>query len=685
MYPKEEPQPAGLLSSITLRPYQKQSLAFMIDLERSTQPETAGRVSGRTVRGGWLCDEMGMGKTAVVTALCLANPPLTLHLGPAPGGKAAMGGGGSSSSSSSSNSTTLKLTLVIVSNTLVKQWEDEVKRFAPSLRVHSLYQGAGEGRAAALANLSEVDVLITTPHAKWPAELCSDTGTKHIHRLIVDESHLLGGKSWKAQQGKLLRVPANHVWCVTGTPFSAGLPDLDYQARLLGHWSDGMHLSVKMKGVNKISEMSQAQLAQYMLPGGSMSSIGKLSSEELVAELRTLMIRHVKAQRIGGEVALALPDASSETVWLQMSADEKLLYGLHACYDGKPEWSKLVTLSKKDLHKLDELEGGLTRRRDATCHAYSAKAVAARGDIEKNTNPARAAACAAFLRMHTKGKPGTDRNGEVDQDSQWKVKPEACTKYQALLDDMATLRQRERQCKVVVFTSRSRVQQELVELVKASPKAGASTWTIFEFNRDTPPLRRHRLIHDFQHGSTDKPCVFIVTYETAAVGITLTAATRVYLMEPAIDPAQARRTLRTRTHRTCAQPTDPNTQGLRPVDSRPRVRPPRMWRRRRRRRGASIGSARPRRSTSSASPSRTPSTRPSPRCTTRSRAAPSSSSTESSRPRRFSTSSTTAWRARTRSTPTPAAPPSACACATSTNARRRSASATMMAAPTRSA
>jgi SNF2 family DNA or RNA helicase len=615
VYPKEEPQPAGLLSSITLRPYQKQSLAFMIDLERSTQPETAGRVGGRTVRGGWLADEMGMGKTAVVTALCLANPP-----GPVPGGKAVVGGSGGGGSSSST--TTLKLTLVIVSNTLVKQWEDEVKQFAPSLRVHSLYQGAGEGRAAALANLSQVDVLITTPHAKWPAELCSETATKRIHRLVVDESHLLGGKSWKAQQGKLLRVPANHVWCVTGTPFSAGLPDLDYQARLLGHWSDGMHLSVKIKGVNKVSEMTQAQLAQYMLPGGSLRSIGKLSSEEVVAELRTLMIRHVKAQRIGGEVALALPDASSETVWLQMSADEKLLYGLHACYDGKPEWSKLVTLSKKDLHKLDELERGLTRRRDATCHAYSAKAVASGGDIEGSTDPARAAACAAFLRMHTKGTPATDRLGEVDDDSKWKVKPEACTKYQALLDDMATLRQRERQCKVVVFTSRSRVQQELVELVKASPKVGASTWTIFEFNRDTPPLRRHRLIHDFQHGSTNKPCVFIVTYETAAVGITLTAATRVYLMEPAIDPAQAFRTLRSRTPHLCPA-TDPNTQDLRPVYSRLRVRPPRTWRRRRRRRGASTGSARPRRSTSSASPSKIPSTRPLPRCTIRSRAAPS--------------------------------------------------------------
>ena len=366
VYPKEEPQPAGLLSSITLRPYQKQSLAFMIDLERSTRPETAGRVDGRTVRGGWLCDEMGMGKTAVVTALCLANPPA------APGGKAAAGGSGGGSSSTS----TLKLTLVIVNNTLVKQWEDEVRRFAPSLRVHSLYQGAGEGRAAALANLGQVDVLITTPHAKWTDQLCRYG--QYIHRLIVDESHLLGGRSWKGVLYKFLRVRADHTWCVTGTPFSAGLPDLDYQARLLGHWTDGMRLSAK---------------------------IHRLSNEELVAELRTLMIRHVKAQRIGGEVALALPDASSETVWLQMSADEKLLYALHACYDGKPEWSKLVTLSNNELHKLDELERGLTRRRDATCHAYSAKAVAKDGKVEANRDPTRAAACAAFLRMHTKGTP----------------------------------------------------------------------------------------------------------------------------------------------------------------------------------------------------------------------------------------------------------------------------------------
>ena len=485
----------------------------MIDLERSTQPETAGSVGGRTVRGGWLCDEMGMGKTAVVTALCLANPPAASE------GKAVVTGGNSSSAS------TLKLTLVIVNNTLVKQWEDEVKRFAPALRVHSLYQGAGQGRAAALRNLEQVDVLITTPHAKWPVEL-GENSSMHIHRLIIDESHLLGGKSWKGLTYKFLRIRANHVWCVTGTPFSAGLPDLDSQARLLGHWTSGAYLSTK---------------------------INNCSNEQLVTLLRTLMIRHVKAQRIGVEIALALPDASSETMWLQMSSDEQLLYTLHACYDGKPAWSGLITHVRNTPHKLEELEHGLSRRRDATCHVYSARAVAKNGDVENNCDPMRAAVCAAFLRMHTKGTPavttskGTPMTNEDNEDSKWKVRPEKCTKYQALLDDMAALREREPQCKVVVFTSRSRVQQDLVALIKTSPKAGAENWSIFEFNRDTPPLRRHRRIHDFQNSVTDKPCVFVVTYETAAVGITLTAATRVYLMEPAIDPAQACHTLPTQT------------------------------------------------------------------------------------------------------------------------------------------
>lgn len=61
---------------------------------------------------------------------------------------------------------------------------------------------------------------------------------------------------------------------------------------------------------------------------------------------------------------------------------------------------------------------------------------------------------------------------------------------------------------------------------------------IFEFNAKTAPTARHKRIKDFQGGGGDGAKVFIVTYRTAAVGITLTAANRVYLFEPALDPAQ---------------------------------------------------------------------------------------------------------------------------------------------------
>lgn len=50
MYPEEAPAPRGLANCL-LRPYQKQSLAFMLNLEKASAADS------RAPRGGWLCDE----------------------------------------------------------------------------------------------------------------------------------------------------------------------------------------------------------------------------------------------------------------------------------------------------------------------------------------------------------------------------------------------------------------------------------------------------------------------------------------------------------------------------------------------------------------------------------------------------------------------------------------------------
>ena len=69
VYPWEEAEPQGLLPGTQLRPYQKQSLAFMLDVERSTDPQLLGlrkkgdcdsrvnAIQDHSVRGGLLCDE----------------------------------------------------------------------------------------------------------------------------------------------------------------------------------------------------------------------------------------------------------------------------------------------------------------------------------------------------------------------------------------------------------------------------------------------------------------------------------------------------------------------------------------------------------------------------------------------------------------------------------------------------
>jgi SNF2 family DNA or RNA helicase len=187
---------------------------------------------------------------------------------------------------------------------------------------------------------------------------------------------------------------------------------------------------------------------------------------------------------------LSLPEADSATVWLTMTPDER------ACYD---QQRKYWSFPYGEMHRL-RFEMSQAKLRQACSHYYWT----AQG-VEQ-----------AHARLAALG-------------------PSNFTKFKALLDDLAILRASDAHMHAVVFTSSVKCHDALVALLKQK------SFVVCGFKGGDNSSKRDEAIRTFQASLKDvskaKPTVFVVTTKAGSVGVTLTAASRVYMMEPALDPA----------------------------------------------------------------------------------------------------------------------------------------------------
>jgi hypothetical protein len=245
--------PASL--NATLRPYQRKGLSWLAFLD--------------SVRmGALLADDMGLGKTVQLLAL----EAMLRERGRRPP------------------------TLIVAPLSVLGNWQREIERFTPTLRVR-----VHHGSERSLDSVADL-VLTTYQVAVRDVELLS---TAVWDRVVLDEAqHVKNSASETARA--LRRIPARHRVALTGTPVENRLTDL---------WSIMDFLNPGLLGPASIFR------ARYSVP------IERFGDEAAAARLRRV-IRPLVLRRLKTDEAVIsdLPEKFERTQWCNLTVEQATLY-----------------------------------------------------------------------------------------------------------------------------------------------------------------------------------------------------------------------------------------------------------------------------------------------------------------------------------------------------------------------
>ena len=253
----EETQLHGLNDGVQLREYQQQGVQWLQFLKRHQL-------------GGILADDMGLGKTLQVIAF-LANARQREQAGP---------------------------TLIVCPTSLVSNWQNEMSKFASSIKVTTIF---GSARVEQLQHLAQADCILTTyPLLKRDIAYYAPL---YFENIILDEAQYI--KNDSAQVTRLVkRLNAQFNLCLSGTPIENNLFELksllDFaMPSLLG---------------------SQTHFKEHF-----QTPIERDADVERANELKSLILPFI-LRRTKAEVAQELPPKTELIKEFEFEAEQKELY-----------------------------------------------------------------------------------------------------------------------------------------------------------------------------------------------------------------------------------------------------------------------------------------------------------------------------------------------------------------------
>ena len=385
--------------------------------------------------GGILADDMGLGKTVQALAM------LEYYKSKEGGIKA----------------------IVVCPTTLIYNWENELKKFTPSLtwRIHH-----GSMRTRDVAELQSANVIITTY-----GTLRSDIQVLlkiNYDYVVLDESQAIKNPASKVTKAACLLNAKNRV-CMSGTPLQNNTFDIFAQMNFLN------------PGLLGSMEFFRNEFA---------TPIDKFGEQEQKDHLRKLLFPFI-LRRTKEQVAKDLPEKTETILFCEMDPEQRKIYD---AYRNSYRDKIMGTIDQQGIDKsqLTILQGLMKLRQICDSPAIL-------NEEEKYPNHS--------IKLDELTREITENIGEH---------------------------------KALIFSQ----FLGMLALIKAKLEEEGIAYEYFDGSTNIND--RQKAIDNFQNG--DKSRVFLISLKAGGVGLNLTAADYVYIVDPWWNPAVEQQAI-DRTHR----------------------------------------------------------------------------------------------------------------------------------------
>ncbi|XP_041668847.1 helicase-like transcription factor [Cheilinus undulatus] len=457
-----------------------------------------------------------------------------------------------------------RATLIIAPLSVLSNWLDQFEQHVRSNVKLNVYLYYGSERNRSKKFLSSQDVVITTYNI-----LSSDFGNKSpLHginwlRIVLDEGHII--RNPNAQMSKaVLDLKAQRRWILSGTPIQNSVKDL---------WMLLAFLRLKPFNVREWWN----RVIQRPVTQGDRAGL-----QNLQTLVKCITLRRTKSSVVNGRPLVSLPEKTVCVEQVELSQSEREEYELarregqntirryvaegtilrnyadvlvilmrlrqYCCHPdllAKISSDLAASATPAELRErlIQKLRLVLASGSDEECsvcldsvrlpvithcaHVYCRPCIAQVISTEKET--ARCPLCRSEIKTNELVEfPQEELEEEKSVSSEkWRTS----SKVQALMGNLLRLRCEDSSIKCLVVSQFTRF---LTILETPLREHGFS---FVRLDGSLSQKKRTQVIQEFQSSAADGPSIMLLSLKAGGVGLNLTAASHVFLMDPAWNPA----------------------------------------------------------------------------------------------------------------------------------------------------